>query len=87
MERFLIGRQVIVASLVYFAAKLTTIYIEEGEQFLFHAPKWFRSIFLETGILGCIVLIIIAQLTPQIVAAKYPVSEYQDKTPALPLSN
>ena len=73
VERFLMGRQVFVVVLVFFAAKLTTIYIKEGDNFLFPAPWWFRTIFLETGILGCIVLVIIAQLMPQIVAAKYPV--------------
>merc|ERR1712004_71795 len=33
----------------------------------------FRSIFLETGILACVLLVIVAQLMPQIVAAKHPV--------------
>ena len=77
MERFLMGRQVFVVFLVFFAAKLTTIYIKEGDDFLFPAPWWFRTIFLETGILGCIVLVIIAQLMPQIVAAKYPVKNQE----------
>ena len=73
VERFLMGRQVFVVFLVFFAAKLTTITLEEKEGFLFPAPFWFRSVFLETGILACIVVVIIAQLMPQIVAAKYPV--------------
>ena len=75
VERFLMGRQVCVVFLVFFAAKLTTIYVEEGEDFLFPTPWWFKAIFLESGILGCIVLVIIAQLMPQIVAAKFPVRE------------
>ena len=73
VERFLMGRQVFVVVLVFFAAKLTTIYLEDGESFLFPAPFWFRAAFLETGILSCLVVVIIAQLLPQIVAAKYPV--------------
>ena len=72
-ERFLMGRQVFVVFLVFFAAKLTTISLDEGEKFLFPAPRWFQAVFLETGILACIVVVIIAQLMPQIVAAKYPV--------------
>ena len=33
-----------------------------------------RSIFLETGILACLLVVILAQLMPQIVAAKHPVA-------------
>ena len=72
-ERFLMGRQVFVVFLVFFAAKLTTIHLKEGDQFLYPAPRWFQAVFLETGILACVVVVIIAQLMPQIVAAKYPV--------------
>ena len=72
-ERFLMGRQVFVVFLVFFAAKLTTIHLEDGEEFLFPAPAWFRAVFLESGNLACIVVVILAQLMPQIVAAKYPV--------------
>ena len=64
------GRQVFVVFLVFFAAKLTTIHLEAGEGFLFPAPVWFQTAFLETGLLACI---IVAQLMTQIVAAKYPV--------------
>ena len=73
VERFLMGRQVFVVVLVFFAAKLTTIHLEEGEDFLFPTPAWFRSVFLESGILACLVVVNVAQLMPQIVAAKYPV--------------
>ena len=75
VERFLMGRQVCVVLLVFFAAKLTTITIdrEAGEGFLFPVPVWFQTAFLETGILACVVVVILAQLLPQIVAAQYPV--------------
>ncbi len=72
-ERFLMGRQVFVVFLVFFAAKLTTIHSKNKEDFLFPVPGWFSSVFLETGILACLVVVIVAQLMPQIVAAKYPV--------------
>ena len=73
VERFLMGRQVFVVLLVYFSAKLTTIHLTDEDDFLFPAPHWFRSIFLETGILACVIVVIIAQLMPQIVAAQFPV--------------
>jgi len=74
VERFLMGRQMFVVFIVFFAAKLTTIHSESEEDFLFPVPDWFRSIFLETGILACVLVVILAQLMPQIVAAKHPVA-------------
>lgn len=74
VERFLMGRQVCVVFLVFLSAKLTTIHLAEvDEEFLFPAPHWFRVAFLESGLLACVIVVIVAQLMPQIVAAKYPV--------------
>lgn len=73
VERFLMGRQVCVVFLVFLAAKLTTLELEEGDKFLFPVPKWVQSTFFETGFLACVVVVIIAQLMPQIAAAQYPV--------------
>jgi len=76
IERFLMGRQVFVVCLVFFAAKLTTIHgrSETGEtDFLFYVPAWVQAVFLETGLLACVVVVIVAQLMPQIVASLYPV--------------
>lgn len=74
VERFLMGRQMFVVFIVFFAAKLTTIHSESEDDFLFPIPDWFRSIFLETGILSCILVVIVAQLMPQIIAAKHPIA-------------
>ena len=68
------GRQMFVVFIVFFSAKLTTIHSESQEDFLFPIPDWFRSVFLETGILACVLVVILAQLMPQIVAAHYPVA-------------
>merc|ERR1711872_827056 len=70
VERFLMGRQVFVVCCVFFAAKLTTIH-GDGE-FLFYVPGWVQALFLETGLLACVVVVIVAQLMPQIVASLYP---------------
>jgi len=72
VERFLMGRQVFVVCLVFFAAKLTTIHGTSESGFLFYVPDWVQAIFLETGLLACVVVVIIAQLMPQIVASIYP---------------
>ena len=68
------GRQMFVVFIVFFSAKLTTIHSETGDDFLFPIPDWFRSVFLETGLLACILVVILAQLMPQIVAAHFPVA-------------
>ena len=72
VERFLMGRQVFVVCLVFFAAKLTTIHGTSESGFLFYVPDWVQALFLETGLLACVVVVIIAQLMPQIVASLYP---------------
>jgi len=74
VEKFLMGRQMFVVFIVFFSAKLTTIHSESQTDFLFPIPDWFRSVFLETGILACVLVVILAQLMPQIVAAHYPVA-------------
>ena len=73
VERFLMGRQVYVVVIVFLSAKLTTIYRKPGDTFLFPVPEWVDAVFFQTGFLTCIVVVIISQLMPQIVAAKYPV--------------
>jgi len=72
VERFLMGRQVFVVCLVFFAAKLTTIHGTSDSGFLFPVPDWVQGLFLETGLLACVVVVIVAQLMPQIVASLYP---------------
>jgi len=72
IERFLMGRQVFVVCLVFFSAKLTTIHGNSESGFLFYVPDWVQVMFLETGLLACMVVVIIAQLMPQIVASLYP---------------
>ena len=73
IEKFLMGRQVFVVCSVFFAAKLTTIHGRTEEGFLFYVPPWVQAIFLETGLLACVLVVIVAQLMPQIVASIYPV--------------
>jgi len=72
IEKFLVGRQVIVVFLVFFAAKLTSVTVQ-GQEFLFPVPVWVSSVFLETGLLASIVVVVLAQLTPQIVSSVFPI--------------
>jgi len=77
IERFLMGRQVFVVCLVFFAAKLTTIHGRSPDGFLFPVPEVVQTLLLETGLLACVVVVIVAQLTPQIIASVYPVEFMQ----------
>jgi len=65
IEKFLMGRQVFVVCLVFFAAKLTTIHGRTEAGFLFYVPDWVQTVLLETGLLACMVVVILAQLVPQ----------------------
>ena len=61
---------------MFFAAKLTTIHGRDNNgqsDFLFYVPPIVQTLLLETGLLACVVVVIVAQLMPQIVASLYPV--------------
>lgn len=74
VERFLMGRQVFVVFLVFFIAKLTTIELDNLQtDFFFPVPEWLYVSLFQTGFLTCVLVVIVAQLMPQIVAAKFPV--------------
>jgi len=77
IEKFLMGRQVSVVCLVFFAAKLTTIHGRDEDGFLFPVPEVVQTLLLETGLLACVIVVIVAQLVPQIVASQYPVQFMQ----------
>ena len=51
--------------LVLFAAKLTTIHGNTETGFLFYVPDWVQTVFLETGLVACVLVVILAQLMPQ----------------------
>src|SRR5690606_28536285 len=74
LSRYLIGRQIIVVILVFFLSLLTQF--PDIEYFPFsetEIPSWFRVVFIDSGIASVIVIVIVAQLTPQIVSERHPV--------------
>ena len=68
VERFLIGRQVSVVLLVFVCARITTF-----DVFIVDTPDWIIQAFMFSGFLGVILVVIVAQLTPQVLAAAYPI--------------
>mmetsp|Transcript_45927 Transcript_45927/g.73538 ORF Transcript_45927/g.73538 Transcript_45927/m.73538 type:complete len:460 (-) Transcript_45927:148-1527(-) len=62
VERFLMGRQVLVVGTVFIAARITTF---DGVWDAIHGLTF-------SGFLGVVLVVIVAQLTPQVLAAAYP---------------
>merc|ERR1712137_803385 len=58
-----------------FRRQATTIHgrDDNGSDFLFYVPQIVQTLLLETGLLACVVVVIVAQLMPQIVSSLYPV--------------
>jgi len=73
LQAFLIGRQIFVASLMFIVAKIATISIENGEENIFGVPDGFQA-FLDTGLLGAVVLAIIGSLIWRIMASSFPLA-------------
>eukprot|EP01090_Pellita_catalonica_P019699 TRINITY_DN6786_c0_g1_i1.p1 TRINITY_DN6786_c0_g1~~TRINITY_DN6786_c0_g1_i1.p1 ORF type:complete len:283 (+),score=37.84 TRINITY_DN6786_c0_g1_i1:297-1145(+) len=71
VERFLMGRQVLVVLIVFFLAKLTTI------EDLGVANSTLEKVFLDSGLMGALIVVVFGQLTPQIFAAKFPIAFMQ----------
>ncbi len=89
VERFLIGRQIVVIFVVFAIALLTTLpglSVWPGSS----APisPWFRVAFLASGMLGALLVVNVAQLMPQIVAAYDPVTflDYRISYPTVQLT-
>lgn len=73
LQAFLIGRQIFVAALMFIVAKIATISIGEGEENIFGVPDGFQS-FLDTGLLGAVVLTILGSLAWRIIASSFPIA-------------
>lgn len=73
LQAFLIGRQMFVASLMFIVAKIASISVEENESNIFGVSDGFQK-FLNTGLLGALVLTIMGSLAWRIIASAYPLA-------------
>ena len=71
LQAFLIGRQIFVASLMFIVARVATIEIEDNEDNIFGVGNGLQR-FLDTGLLGAVVLTIIGSLAWRIIASTFP---------------
>ena len=81
IERFLIGRQLCVIFLVFFIARLTT-----SNALWFMRGSGVATFIMEAGLLGALIVAVLAQLAPQIVASKFPVQFMQCRAACLSFS-
>lgn len=73
LQAFLIGRQMFVASLMFIVAKIASITVETSESNIFGVSDGFQT-FLNTGLLGALVLTIMGSLAWRIIASAYPLA-------------
>jgi len=71
LQAFLIGRQIFVASLMFIVARVASIEIEDNEDNIFGVGNGLQR-FLDTGLLGAVVLTIIGSLAWRIIASTFP---------------
>jgi len=73
LQSFLVGRQIFVAALMFIVARIATINIdtELGESNIFGVGDGFQE-FLDTGLLGAIILTIIGSLAWRVIASSFP---------------
>jgi silicon transporter len=70
---FMIGRQLMVVSCMFFIARVTSVEINDGESNIFGLGQAAQKIFT-TGLCGSLVLTIIGSIAWQLVAATFPIA-------------
>jgi len=73
LQSFLIGRQIFAAALMFIVARIATISIDRdaGETNIFNVCDVFQN-FIDTGLLGAVILTIIGSLTWRVIASSFP---------------
>jgi len=71
LPAFMIGRQLMVVSCMFFVARVTSISLEEDEENIFGVSNAVQEVF-NTGILGALMLTIVGSISWQLVASAFP---------------
>ena len=71
LQSFLVGRQIFVAALMFIVARIATISIDDGQTNIFNVSNGFQA-FLDTGLLGAVILTIIGSLAWRVIASSFP---------------
>jgi len=70
---FMIGRQLMVVSCMFFVARVTSVSLEEGEENIFGVSDAAQELF-NTGLLGALMLTIMGSISWQLVASAFPLA-------------
>merc|ERR1712106_769695 len=70
---FMIGRQLMVVSCMFFVARVTSVSLEEDEENIFGVSDSAQELF-NTGLLGALMLTILGSISWQLVASAFPLA-------------
>ena len=73
LSGFMVGRQLCVVSCMFFVARITSVEIAEGESNIFNVSDGFQK-FMDTGLLGALIVTIVASIAWQLVASAFPIA-------------
>ena len=81
LQSFLVGRQIFVASLMFIVARIVSIQIDKennpDETNIFNVSDTFQQ-FLDTGLLGAVILTILGSLVWRVIASSFPLLYMQN---------
>jgi len=73
LPNFMIGRQLMVVSCMFFVARVTSVKIAPGEENIFGVSEWVQKIF-NTGLLSALITTIVGSIAWQLVASAFPIA-------------
>ena len=74
MEAYLCGRQVFVIMTVFLIAQVTAFPSLISLPGIGELPPWFRTVVLDTGLPGALIVVACGQLIPQLIGEEYPLA-------------
>eukprot|EP00301_Raphidiophrys_heterophryoidea_P016296 c25852_g1_i1.p1 GENE.c25852_g1_i1~~c25852_g1_i1.p1 ORF type:complete len:511 (-),score=118.18 c25852_g1_i1:278-1810(-) len=85
LERFLVGRQMLVVMAVFFGSFITTQSTDFSTLLGWSFPSWVGVAFFQTGFMGVLVVAVFGQLMVQVVASSFPINFLETNPFAFPV--
>ena len=76
LAAFLVGRQLMVVSCMFFIARITAVKLEPGDENIFGVADWVQSIF-NTGLLGALIVAVVASVSWRLIASAFPLAFFK----------
>lgn len=71
LAAFMIGRQLMVVSCMFFVARITAVKLEDGDENIFGVPDFVQGI-IDTGLLGAVCVAIIGSISWRLLSSAFP---------------